>query len=142
MLFNVSYDDREIERKINNEVGKAYGFIDRFKIGGIGSPKMRIISCSEEIDQLLSMDNNVNVCNIELRPKGIILRFRSLLDPYALPIPFYKLTLYKEKASEYIIYYNHHFVKVQDYQEPLHKFIQRILEKKAQYHQDTQPRND
>lgn len=139
MLLNVSYNDKEVNRQIDEEVGSVYGLIERFKIGGIGSPKMRIIKSSQEIDELLSLDNNVDTCNIELRPKGVILRFRSLLESYALPIPFYKLTIYKEKAGEHKIFCDHHFIKVQDYQESAFKFFIRVLERKARYFQGTQP---
>ena len=140
MLFNVSYNDRETNRKIDELVGSVYGLIERFKIGGIGSPKMRILKCDPEIEKLLALDNNVDTCNIEIRPKGIILRFRSLLESYALPIPFYKLIIYKDKTGEHSIYYDNYFLKVQDYQEPSLKFFTRVLKRKAAYFEGTQPR--
>jgi hypothetical protein len=58
-----------------------------------------------------------------------------------LPIPFYKLTIYKEKPGEHSIYCEHHFIKVQDYQEPALKFFMRVLDRKARYFQDIQPDN-
>ena len=139
MLFNVSYNDRETNRKIDELVGSVYGLIERFKIGGIGSPKMRILESDSEIESLLSLDNNVDTCNIEIRPKGVILRFRSILESYALPIPFYKLTIFKDKAGEHSIYYDNFFLKVQDYQEPSLKFFTRVLKRKAAYLNESQP---
>ncbi len=62
--------------------------MDRLKRGGIGSPKLWIHSASQEIFDLLRLDSNNNTCNIELRPHGMILRFRSLLETYALVLPF------------------------------------------------------
>jgi len=72
------------------------------------------------------LDINANVCNIEIREKGIIVRFRSLLETYALPIPFYKLTLYKGKAEEYSVYRDNYFVKVLADRKVIHKFFDKI----------------
>ena len=92
MLYNVSYNDKKITRKIDEELGKPFTLKERFQLGGIGSPKLHITEASMEIQNLLILDNNLNTCNIEMRPKGIILRFRSLLETYGLIIPYYKLT--------------------------------------------------
>ena len=80
-------------------VGPPFKLSQRWQLGGIGSPKLIISQSSIEIHNLLVLDHNTNSCNIELRPKGIIVRFRSLLETYALIIPYYKLQLYKGKAS-------------------------------------------
>ena len=65
--------------------------------------KLIINSASIDIHNLLILDQNINTCNIELRPKGIIVRFRSLLETYGLIIPYYKLKIYKGKSQEYSI---------------------------------------
>ena len=84
MLVNVSYNNKELTRKIDDEVGKPFLLKNRWAMGGIGSPKLFITESSIEIRNLLLLDNNLDSCNIELRPKGIIVRFRSLLETYAL----------------------------------------------------------
>ena len=43
-------------------------------MGGVGSSKLLISATSIDIHNLLILDNNRNTCNVELRPKGIILR--------------------------------------------------------------------
>lgn len=133
MLLNVSYNNPEIFAKIDKEVGKPFGFFDQFKNGGTGSPKLFVNSSSEEIDALFGLDSYINSCNIELRPNGIIVRFRSILETFALPIPYYKLTLYKGKADEYSVYRDHHFVKVRADKPGIIKFFNRIQEAKAEY---------
>jgi hypothetical protein len=67
-----------------------------------------------------------------LRPKGIIVRFRSILETYGLIIPYYKLHLYKGKAQEYSVYIDHHFVKVLAETKLVHDFFQKILSLKAE----------
>ena len=131
MLVNVSYTNKEVTRKVDEQVGKPFTLKERWAMGGIGSPKLIITQTSMEIRNLLILDTNRDTCNIELRPKGIILRFRSLLETFALVIPYYKLTLYKGDASIYSIYRDNHFVKVESDTKAVQKFFKKILGLKA-----------
>ena len=131
MLLNVSYNDPKIKEKIDTAVGKPFTLKERWAKGGVGSSKLIISQTSNEIHNLLVLDNNRNTCNIELRPQGIILRFRSLLETYALVIPYYKLTLYKGKAQEYSIYKDKQFVKVVADTKATFKFFSKISAEKV-----------
>ena len=131
MLYNVSYNDKKITRKIDEELGKPFTLKERFQLGGIGSPKLHITEASMEIQNLLILDNNLNTCNIEMRPKGIILRFRSLLETYGLIIPYYKLTLYKGDFAVYSIYRDHYFIKVKSDTKAVQKYFKKLLDYKA-----------
>lgn len=131
MLLNVSYNDKKVTRKIDEAVGKPFTIKERFKLGGIGSPKLEIAETSIEIRNLLILDNNANVCNIEMRPNGIIVGFRSLLESYALVIPYYKLTIYKGDFAIYSIYRDNYFIKVKSDTKAIQKFFRKILDYKA-----------
>ena len=131
MLLNVSYNESEVKEKIEAKVGKPFPLKERWSMSGVGSPKLLISSSSIDIHNLLILDNNLNTCNIELRPKGIILRFRSLLETYALIVPYYKLNLYKGKAEEYSIYKDHQFVKVFVDTKDTQKFFSKLKAEKA-----------
>ena len=131
MLLNVSYNDPKIKEKIDTAVGKPFTLKERWAKGGVGSSKLIISQTSIEIHNLLVLDNNRNTCNIELRPQGIILRFRSLLETYALVIPYYKLTLYKGKAQEYSVYKDKQFVKVVADTKATFKFFSKISAEKV-----------
>tara|TARA_B110000503_G_C7074868_1_gene382466 strand:- start:373 stop:741 length:369 start_codon:yes stop_codon:yes gene_type:complete len=112
-------------------VGKPFPLQQRWKLGGIGSQKLIINSTSIDIHNLLILDNNLNSCSIELRPKGIIVRFRSLLETYGLIIPYYKLNLYKGKAKEYSIYMDQHYIKVFADSKGIHNYFKKITEQKS-----------
>ena len=131
MLLNVSYNESEVKEKIEAKVGKPFPLKERWSMSGVGSPKLLISSSSIDIHNLLILDNNLNTCNIELRPNGIILRFRSLLETYALIVPYYKLNLYKGKAEEYSIYKDHQFVKVLVDTMDTQKFFSKLKAEKA-----------
>lgn len=133
LLYNVSHNTPEIFAKIDKIVGKSFGFLERFRNGGIGSPKLFVNAASNEIEALFALDSYLNTCNIELRPNGIILRFRSKLETYALPIPFYKLTLYKGKADEYSVYRDQHFVKIRADKPSVDRYLRRVQEAKTEY---------
>ncbi len=132
MLLNVSYNNSEITRKVDNEVGKPFKLKERWAMGGIGSPKLFITETSIEIRNLLILDNNIDCCNIEMRPKGIIVRFRSLLETFALVIPFYKLTIYKGDFAIYSIYRDNHFIKVKSDTKAIQKYFRKILDYKVE----------
>ena len=112
MLLNISYNDPKQKKEIDDIVGKPFSLQNRWKMGGIGSGKLVINSSSIEIHNLLILDNNINTCNIEIRPKGVIVRFRSLLETYGLIIPYFKLKLYKGKSKIYSIYMDQYYIKV------------------------------
>ena len=131
MLLNISYNRPEIREKINEEVGKPFTLLERFKLKGTGSPKLHITSTSLDIHNLLVLDNNMNTCNIEMRPKGIIIMFRSLLETFALVIPYYKLHLYKGQAKVYSFYKDHYFIKVKAGDPSVHNFMKKVLDYKA-----------
>ena len=131
MLINVSYNNKETTRKVDEQLGKPFILKERWAMDGIGSPKLIITDTSIEIRNLLILDNNRDTCNIELRPKGIIVRFRSLLETFALVIPYYKLSLYKGEASVYSIYRDHHFIKVESDTKAVQKFFKKIITYKA-----------
>jgi len=52
MLLNVSYNTPEVFYRMTREVGKPFGLLDRFRNGGIGSPKLFVEGCSAEIGRL------------------------------------------------------------------------------------------
>lgn len=131
MLLNVSYNRAKIKEKIIGEVGPPFTLFERMKLKGIGSPKLHITSTSIDIHNLLVLDNNANTCNVEMRPKGIIIMFRSLLETFALVIPYYKLHLYKGRAEEYSLYRDHYHIKVKADHPEIHKYFKKILNYKT-----------
>lgn len=132
MLRNVSYNNPQFTREINELVGTPFSIFQRIKMGGNGSPRLVISEASEEIDSLLKVDNRRHYANIELRPKGIIVGFRSRLEAYALVIPYHKLVLYKSTEDTYSIYTDTTVIKVHEdaSDRPIHKFMRKIIEGK------------
>nr|WP_321410994.1 hypothetical protein [uncultured Allomuricauda sp.] len=131
MLLNVSYNDKKITKKIDEAVGKPLPIKERFAMGGIGSPKLHITEASINIYNLLVLDNSTNTCNVEIRPNGIIVRFRSRLETYGLVIPYYKLNVYKGDIGIYSIYMDHYFIKVRSDTKAIQRFFRKLLDHRA-----------
>ena len=136
MLVNTSYNEKKINEAITELVGKPFGLLDNIKLNGIGSPRLDIIKTSEEIATLLSYDNNRNFCNIELRPKGIIIRFRSLLETFSLVIPFYKLVIFKP-GNSFTFHMDYHTISVDA--PPKNKSVNAFMEKLNQFKAENSP---
>ena len=126
MLRNISYNDHKLKEEISKMIGKPFSFFERIKMNGIGSSSLRIQESNSEIENLLNLDNNDNRCNIEIRKKGIIVRFRALLETYALIIPFYKLKLFKGESNVYSIYIDNYYIKVLANNKNVHDFFKKI----------------
>ncbi|MEC3965353.1 hypothetical protein [Flagellimonas halotolerans] len=131
MLLNVSYSNKDITKKIDEAVGKPMPIKERFAMGGIGSPKLHITEASIDIYNLLVLDSSTNTCNIEIRPNGIIVRFRSRLETYGLVIPYYKLNVYKGDIGIYSMYMDHYFIKVRSDTKAIQRFFQKLLDHRA-----------
>ena len=134
MLVNVSYNNKKVQNTIDEAVGKPFTLKQRIKMRGIGMGRLTITEASVHINNLLILDNNRNLCNIELRPNGIIVGFRSLLESYALVIPYYKLSLYKGEADIYSIYRDQYYVKIRvdEWDRSIHKFMRKVMALKAE----------
>ncbi len=99
LLRNVTYNNPDIKNEINRLVGKSYPLIQRFKMRGTGSPKYLITGASNSFMEKLMLDNNLNYINIEIRPGGIIVFFRSLLETFGWIIPFNRLEIKKKDKN-------------------------------------------
>lgn len=131
MLLNVSYSSKDITKKIDETIGKPIPIKERFAMGGIGSPKLFITEASLDIYNLLVLDNSTNSCNIEIRPNGIIVRFRARLETYGLIIPYYKLNVYKGDIGIYSIYMDHYFIKVKSDTKAIQRFFRKLMDHRA-----------
>ena len=133
MIKNLSYNSKKINLVLLELVGRPFSFIERLKLGGIGSNKLVIADASKEIVELLRLDNNVNYCNIEIRKNGLIIRFRSLLETYGLIIPYYKLIIYKGESNIYSLYKDTSYIKFFADNKSTSLFIKKIIRLKTDY---------
>ncbi|MBJ25415.1 MAG: hypothetical protein CMC91_04665 [Flavobacteriaceae bacterium] len=133
MLKNLSYNCKKTKDLLIDRVGKPLTLFERLKIGGNGSDKLIITDASNDIVELLKLDNNINQCNIEIRSNGIIVRFRALLETYGLVIPFYKMVIYKGEKKIYSIYIDNQYIKFLADKKSIHSFIKKINRLKSEY---------
>ena len=133
MVKNLSYNKKKIKVLLFNEVGRPLSFMERLRLGGIGSNKLVITDASKEIIELLKLDNNINYCNIEIRKKGLIIRFRSLLETYGLIIPYYKLVIFKGESKIYSFYKDKHYIKFLVENKSTTSFLKKITKLKTEY---------
>lgn len=142
MVRNISYNRKETREEILFEVGKSLSIFKRLRMGGNGSQRFVIIEASNELEELANLDNKTNFCNIELRERGIILRFRSRLETYAWVVPYYLLSVFKNE-THFSLFAGAEFVRLT----PAHnaslntKFLRKLLEMKSGQQLQTIPGN-
>ena len=139
MLKNLSYKDPQIEKQINSLVGEEFSLMKKLKLKGTGSRKLYIKKCDNEIYDLLRNDYELRVCNIEIRPKGIIIYIKSKLEIYGLVIPYYKLIIFKVGDEDYTINADTNFLKIRIKNSSDHGFMKKVNSQKAEYLSDKSP---
>jgi len=133
MLFENSYHSKKTNEEIQKLVGKSIGFMDRIKMGGVGSQRFLVEEADSEMTALLSTQNSPPYTNIELRPRGIIMSFRIKLDNWVLVLPYHKLSVFKN-AKQLIIHQDHWKLKLSTANNIKFnlKFFQKLLRLKAE----------
>lgn len=99
MLLKTSYSSKETKEAIEELVGKPFGIIQRIKLRGVGSQRLLVAQADDEIDAIIKAQNTPPFTNIELRPKGIILWFRVKLDNWALVLPYYQISIFRNSTD-------------------------------------------
>ena len=98
MILNISYQNKSQDQEMNEFVGISYTFWESLKMGGSGSQKLIVIDCHEIFDPYLKQLHSTKYCNIELRPKGIGLRFRYKLETIGWFIPYLNLSYENDRS--------------------------------------------
>ena len=109
MLFNVSYKNEDYIKESNHILGYAYSFLEKIKMGGIGSGRFVIEELSPSLTPFNMQKVDANYANIELRPKGIIVHFSNRLDRYSWLVPYYRLAIFS--TDTFSIHSNGKFIK-------------------------------
>jgi len=97
-IFKTSYYHKETEKEINGLAGKSYSFIERIKMKGIGSKRLKVLGASEEIQIALNAEYYITLVSLEIRPKALMVYFRKKIDNYTVVCPFTTLEI-EEKET-------------------------------------------
>lgn len=117
MILNTTYTDKDNEATINELVGKSFSLWEKLKLKGTGSGRMIITDVSPRLERALLNGSDINYANIELRPKGILVRITRRLDNFTWIIPYYQLYTYLTNGlsihgqGEFLHFRNDRFLK-------------------------------
>jgi len=117
MILNTTYTNKDNDAVINNMVGRPFNFLRKLQLRGIGSGRMIIESVSPKLERALLNGPDINYANIELRPKGILVRITRRLDNFTWIIPYYQLYTFKTNGlslhgqGEFLHFRNDRFLK-------------------------------
>ncbi|MEZ4803460.1 MAG: hypothetical protein R2797_11870 [Gelidibacter sp.] len=133
MVLDTTYTDKEKEALINDLVGKPFRLLQILKMRGIGSKRMTIDEASPNMQAYLNSVADTTYANIELRPKGVLLRINKGLKNFTWVIPYYQLHLYHTNGisihgqGRFV-----HFRNNQTYRENK-VFFEKLLNEKVNY---------
>jgi hypothetical protein len=132
MLIDSTVLTKEKKLQVEDKVGLPFSIWDSLKLKGIGSTKLNISAYSSGFKSILEQNNDINYCNIELRPKGIIIHLNKRATRYSWVVPYYQLSLFY--SDDFSFHSNGQFLRIQ--KDALSKksrpFINKIIQQKAQ----------
>ena len=114
MIFDTTYQRRRVRAAITEVTGRPFNLFERIRLKGIGSQKLLVRSSSPEIEERVCRKFNLKHCNIELRRKGIIIRFGSFSQTFAWTIPYRELSVVRNCGQLTIYSKDGHFMSVTD----------------------------
>jgi len=136
MILNTTYTNKDNDATIDNLVGEPYSFFTKLRMKGIGSGRMIIDKVSPKLNRALLNGPDLNYANIELRPKGILVRITRRLDNFTWIIPYYQLYTYMTNGlsihgqGEFLHFRNDRFYKNNK------EFIRKMLNLKVIFTKD------
>ena len=97
-MLNTTYKNEENELIIKDLVGKPFSLRKKLMMGGVGSGRMVVEEVSPKLEMTLMNGQDLNYANMELRPKGVLIRITRRLDNFTWIIPYYQLHIYKTEG--------------------------------------------
>lgn len=117
--------------EINTIVGPAFSIWESLKRKGVGSPRLNIESFSKGFKPFIEQNNSSSYCNIELRPKGIIIHQNKRATRLSWVIPYYRLSIFHSDVLS--IHGNGEFLKIKKdvHLTKARSFVNKIINQKA-----------
>lgn len=85
-LLNISYNDPRVKRELEAICGPPFGFWAGVRRGGTGSARFRLEQGPTALLEAVDREEDRGYCSLEVRPGGLVIRFRSRLETLAVPI--------------------------------------------------------
>ncbi len=129
IIFNTTYTEKSDLREINHLIGKSFSFLDKLRLGGIGSGRLIINNVSHNFQGFVNKVSDLNYANIELRPKGIIVHITNQLKRFSWAIPYYKLVIFN--GTYFSIHSDGSFVQMEKHGNTFNKkFFDKMIDLK------------
>lgn len=135
MILNTTHHNKEHQKIIADIVGKQYALVQKLTLKGVGSKRMIIDEVSPNMKSMMNEVSDLNYGNIELRPKGILIRIAQGHKNFTWAIPFYQLVIYKTNGAsihaqgKFVHFRNNTTLKENK------KFFDKLLNEKVKYDQ-------
>jgi hypothetical protein len=133
LVYNTTYNLKSVNADINALVGKPISFLQRIKLGGIGSGRMIIQGTSPDLLQFLNAEHYITNASIELRPAGILVHINQGMRNFCWPIPYYHLVVYY--TQHIAIHANESYIRFSTDAPNHFEFVKKILREKATWSQ-------
>jgi hypothetical protein len=133
MILNTTHHNPDHNQIIADLVGEQFSLVQKLKMKGVGSKRMIIDEVSPNMQSMMNVVSDINYGNIELRPKGILVRITKGHKNFTWIIPYYQLVIYKINGSSLHSQGRFvHFKNSKTFRENK-KFFDKLLDEKVKY---------
>jgi hypothetical protein len=98
MILDTTHKSHENNNLIDDLVGTPFSFIQSLIMKGVHCKNLLIDDVSPNFKEYLNSKSD-NHSNLELRPFGVIIKFKKGFKNYSWVIPYYQLVFYKTNGS-------------------------------------------
>lgn len=132
-IFNTTYNERKINEAIAKLMGQRIPFLQRFRMGGIGSRRMVIEAHSPFFDDYVDAKHYLTYANFGLRPNGLMVHIHKRLNSYVWAIPYEALNMVATEAGHIKIEAEEVYLLFRDGYKFNQDFMAKVLSLQTQY---------
>jgi hypothetical protein len=110
MILAANRNSKEFISSVRGVVGERYSFLQRLRMGGVGSSQMVVKEYSVDLSKCFGSNQDRKFVILELCEKGMIVYIKNHINDYVWLVPYYQLSIFK--SDFYSVHSGGNYIKI------------------------------